>query len=508
MDKRVGRHNLARLAEDAAERKGSYDALWFEGTTFTSTELFDRSRRMARGLTALGLAPGDPVMVVAANTPEVGILYSACWRAGLVVVPALFLLPPPELRHIIDDAVVRAVVTTPEFLPNVQAAAAGADSVRHLICIDRPDGMPDVLDLTALESHDPAPIVGRHDEDLAALLYTGGTTGRSKGVMLTHANLWHGARSGMEASRVDGITRTAVPLPLSHSFGLLVSVSGAHEDSQTLNGLMRWFDPAGFVSLVEEQRMQRATLVPAMLQLLLAQPLEDHDLSSLEFIICGSAPLPRPVLEAFESRVPSATICEGYGLTETAAATTVNPPHHRKVGTVGPPLPGFDLRILDDDGTEVPTGTPGEVVVRSKSVAAGYWGAEDATHETFVDEWCHTGDIGAVDEDGYLTILDRKKDLIIRNGFNVYPADVEEALAEHEGIVAAGVIGRLDTEVGEEVVAFVQPAPGVDLDPAEVRAWARDRLGGKSYPREVHVVDAIPRTPVMKVDRKALRELV
>jgi long-chain acyl-CoA synthetase len=495
-------HHLAVLAEAARERTpADHRGLWFEGDWFTSGELFDRVRRLAGGLAAAGVRPGDRVVVMMANTPDVGVIYQACWRAGAVATPVIFLLPPQELRHVLTDAEPRLVVTTEEFLPTVQQAAEGLDV--GVVLDGEAAGTTPLAELAGAE---PAEIADRADDDLAALLYTGGTTGRSKGVMLSHEALWHAGRSGYEATADDHLTRTAVPLPLSHSFGLLATVTGMHHPEPGVAALMRWFDPTGFLDVVEEHRIEQATLVPTMLRMLLDLPLEDRDLSSLVRVVCGSAPLPRGVLEAFERRVPTATICEGYGLTETAAAATVNRRHDRRIGTVGQPLPGVELRLVDDHGREVATDEPGEVRIRSRSTAQGYWGAAEETAGTFADGWVRTGDIGSLGPEGHLTILDRSKDLILRNGFNIYPRDVEEALTEHESVASAAVVGRRDDAVGEEIVAFVQPEPGADLDEEELRAWARQRLGPKSYPRELHTVDALPLTPVLKVDRKALRD--
>ncbi|MFP5308183.1 MAG: class I adenylate-forming enzyme family protein [Actinomycetes bacterium] len=500
----VTEHHLGRLAERAFEGHDPDAAtILFEGTWHTRRELFERVTRLAGGLASL-TEPGDRVVVLMANSPDVGVLYQACWRAGLVATPVIFLLPPPELRHVLVDADARVLVTSPEFLAGVQVAVDGLDVT--VVCPGGPEG---TLDLEDLAGADPLGVVDRADTDLAALLYTGGTTGRSKGVMLSHENLWHAGSIGHRTTAHDHLARTIVPLPLSHSFGLLVTVTGLHDPNETVAVLQRWFDPAGFVDLVEAHRVEQAAVVPTMLRLLLTLDLAGRDLSSLQRLVCGSAPLPREVLEAFERAVPSATICEGYGLTETAAATTVNRREARRLGTVGQALLDIDLRVVDDEGEEVPTGEPGEVLVRSPTNALGYWGSPEDTAATFTaDGWVRTGDIGALDADGYLTILDRKKDLIIRNGFNVYPRDVEDVLHAHPGVGAAGVVGRPDDAVGEEVVAFVAPAPGATLDPEEVRAWAKEHVGAKSYPRDVRVVEAIPLTPVMKTDRKALRDLL
>ena len=498
-------HHLARQAERHLETIGGDEqSLLYEGRWHTAAELLERSRRVAGGLREVGVQPGDRVVAVMANSPDVGVLYQAVWCAGAVATPAIFLLPPPELRHIITDSEARAVVVSPELLDSVRTAVDGLD-VRVIV---EGAGTHGAIGFDDLAAAAPSAVVDRDDDDLAALLYTGGTTGRSKGVMLTHANLWHAGRSGYEATKEDEpLTRTLVPLPLAHAFGLVVTAVGMHHDAGQSSVLMRWFDPAGAVALIEEQRVDQATLVPTMINLLLDQPLGDHDLSSLRRIVSGSAPLPPATRDAFEARVPSVTICEGYGLTETTAITTTDRMSRRRKGTVGQALPGVEIRIVDDTGNTVGADQPGEILVRSRTVSPGYWRATEATEATFADGWCRTGDIGAMDDDGYLRILDRKKDLIIRGGFNIFPRDVEDALCEHPQIATAGVVGRPDDVYGEEIVAFVTPVPGAALDAEQVRSWAKERLGPKSYPRHVAVIDQLPLTPVLKVDRKRLRTM-
>jgi long-chain acyl-CoA synthetase len=501
----IGDHNLARLAERSFEHKGDYEALLFEGRWHRSGELFERSQRLGAGLSELGVNPGERVAVTMANSPEVGIAYQALWRAGAVVTPASFLLPVEELRHVLADSEASAVITTPEFAEKVREASEGLDSLRFLISSGDDEGF---VPLPALEQSDPAPIVPRDDDELAALLYTGGTTGRAKGVMLTHANLDFSSAAAHASSYVPGINRGLVTLPLSHSYGLLVTTAGLHSPERGVGVLLRWFDPVAFPSLIAEHQLQISAVVPSMLQILLSQPLEDYDLSSLRYISCGGAPLASEVAEQFMRRVPSVSIRQGYGLTETAALISTNPVGKERPGSVGTPVPGTEVRILDEHGQELPVGEVGEICARSPGVMLGYWRSPDATAEAIQDGWLHTGDLGYRDDDGYLYVVDRKKDLIIRGGFNVYPRDVEDALLEHPALEAAGVVGRPDPEKGEEVVAFVALRPGAEATPEELVAWARRRIGGYKYPREIQVVDAVPLTNVGKVDRKALRVLL
>jgi long-chain acyl-CoA synthetase len=483
----VGRRNLARLGEQVLQRRGDYPSLWFEGEWHNSGALYERSARLGGGLTALGIRPGDRVVVLMENSPEVPVAYQAILRAGAVVTPVIFLLTSSELQRVLDDSGAIAVITSPTFRETVEQAAAGVDSVRWVLSAG--DG------LETLENGAPATIVPRGDDDLAALVYTGGTTGRAKGVMLTHANLWEAGRCGEEIGRVEGIVRSLSCLPLSHSYGLLVLTVGMHAPEAPSSVLMRWFDAPTWLELAQEHRTQIAPVVPSMLYRLLAEPLEDYDLAELRYVASGAAPLALETIREFTLRLPGVEIREGYGLTETSALVSTNPPGRIKYGTVGLPVPGTEVRIVN-----------GEIVVRSESLMAGYWNAPELTAETLRDGWLYTGDMGRLDDDGYLMVVDRKKDLIIRGGFNVFPRDVEEALLHHPAIATACVVGRPDPLHGEEVVAFVTLSADATRD--ELLAFGKERLGGYRYPRELHIIESLPLTPVGKVDRKVLLELL
>ena len=499
---------LARRAEQALERLGDVRSLYFEGTWQSSGALAQRAARAAAGFAALGVGPGDRVVLCMANCPEVGIAYAALWRAGAVATPVLFLLTEAELRHVFADSGAVAVVTTPEFVEKVTASAGGLPVVVVGGAPTPQRGSSRLLGWDELESGQELRVVDRAPDDLAALLYTGGTTGRSKGVALSHAGLDAAGAAASLAARAPGRTRSLLPLPLAHVYGLMVSVAALHAEEPGETVLMRWFDPAGFVALAEQHRTQTTALVPSMIGMLLAQPLEDHDLSSLERVSSGGAPLAVELAHELERRIPGVEVREGYGCTESSALISTQPPDERRLGSVGKPVPAVEVRITGPDGAALPPGEDGEICVRGPVVMTGYWNAPDATAETLRDGWLHTGDVGHLDEDGYLYVVDRIKDLIIRNGFNVYPRDVEDVLLAHPEISGAAVVGRPDPRTGEEVVAFVALTPGSSLTPERVVEYARERLSAAKYPREVRLVDAIPLTSVMKTDRKALRAQV
>jgi len=501
----AGEHNLAVLAEQWIERVGDYELLFFEGAWHTTREILDRARRAAAGLAGIGVEPGDRVVVLTMNTPEVFVGYHAIWRAGAVVTPVIFLQTPPELRHILEDSGARAAIVSPELLPLLQESSAGLD-LKLIVVGEVSDGV-DAMPFSELEQATASEIVARADDELAALLYTGGTTGRAKGVMLSHRGLWEAGRGMDRIAQTMESTRSLLPLPLSHAYGLNVLVAGLHSDRKHVSVMQRWFDPQGWLELVQEHKLETSPVVPSMMQMLLDLPYQDYDLSSLQSFGSGGAPL-LPALREKVEKAFGVTILEGYGCTEASAIVTAMTVTDNRAGSVGKPAPHVEVAILDPLGEPVPVGEDGEICVRGHGVMMGYWNEPELTAETLRDGWLHTGDVGRVDDDGFLYVLDRMKDLIIRGGFNVFPRDVEDALLEHEAVAAAAVVGRPDEKSGEEVVAVVSLHPGASATSEELVEFTRARLAKYKYPREVRIVDAVPLTSVGKTDRKAVRSLV
>jgi long-chain acyl-CoA synthetase len=493
--------SLGRLAEESLERLGDHRSLVHEDRWHTAAELHARAARLSRGL---GAPPGERVVVCTTNSADVLVAYGALWRAGAVPVPVLPALTPPELRHVLVDSGAVAALASPPSLPLVAEAARG---LQVRVVVTGPERLPGAdVALAELEAGADGRVVDRDGDDLAALLYTGGTTGRAKGVMLTHAGLDLTARARAQVFAASGARDLVLPLPLSHVFGLLNAVTRMHLPEPGFVVLQSRFHAAEWLRLVEGHRPQAGALVPSMLQLLLREDLEGTDLSCLRYVTTGGAPLPVAVREEFERRVGGVRVCDGYGCTEVTSTATMNPYPAPRAGSVGLPLPGVALRVVDEQGRPLPPGVDGEVCLRSPGVMKGYWRDEAATAATVRDGWLHTGDVGHVDEDGYLYVVDRLKDLVIRGGFNVYPRDVEDVLLEHPAVTAAAVVGRPDETYGEEVVAFVSlRAPAATQ---ELLDFAASRLASHKRPRELHVLDAVPLTSVGKTDRKALRRLL
>jgi long-chain acyl-CoA synthetase len=498
--------NLARLLDDHVADYGDHDEVFFEGRWYTTGEQLDKAKRLGAGLQQLGVGPGDRVVVLLPNCPEVGISYWGSWRIGAAVTPVIFMLPPPEIHRILENSEAKVAITSPDFLANLQKAAEGVDTLEHIVLVGE-EPQPDTLAWSDLMGAGEAEIVERDKDDLAALLYTGGTTGASKGVMLSHNNLEWTARTAAAASELDPDSVGLLSLPLSHGFGLHVSIVGILVKGRGV--LLRWFDPNLMLDMIEEHKVERMAVVPTMLQLLLLTPLEERDLSSLRSITSGAAGLPGEVQRAFEERVPNCKILQGYGLTETSPTVAVQPPSSgedgtRKIGSVGPVVDGVEVHIEGEDGAILGPDEVGEVTVKGPNVMLGYWRNPEATAEAIKDGWFHTGDMGKLDLAGNLYIVERKKDLVIRGGFNVFPADVEGVLLKHPGINEAAIVGRPSERWGEEPVAFVVLS-STDVTPEEIMEYCHAELAKYKIPAEIRPVPMIPKTPVGKIDKKELR---
>lgn len=497
--------NLAHLAECNIERLGDHRALFFEGSTYLASDLQRSAASVATALADLGVQPGDRVLVVLQNRPEVRIAYLACWRLGAVVTPLSILSAQRDVERALRAAEPTVVITESSALANVRASLRASTSTAHIVVVDHDETTEGAIPFAALTTQ-PArdlPYVG--SDDLAALLFTGGTTGRSKGVMLSHENLWTAGASRADIWAGTPAAVSVMPLPLSHVFGLLVTVADLHWETPREQVLMRRFDARTCLSLIEERKATEACLVPAAIERVLDQPLDEFDLRSWTHVVSGSAPILRATQERFTTLLPCVELRMGYGLSEASGLVTGTRRSASVPGSVGTPAPDCELRVLGFEGGDAPPGTTGEIVCRSPFVMRGYWGEPELSEATVRDGWLHTGDIGYVDG-GNLFIVGRSKDLIIRNGFNVFPTEVELALLEHPDIEEAVVVGRPDAQTGEEVVAFVTLGTDSTLDLVALRAFARQCVGAHKYPRDFHIVTNIPRTALGKIDRRTLRE--
>ncbi|MFN2614150.1 MAG: long-chain fatty acid--CoA ligase [Actinomycetota bacterium] len=499
--------NVAVLGERNVERFGSYESVVFGDERLTNIDLLDRSGRLATSLVAADVRPGDRVGVMLPNSPAVGVAYGAILRAGAVVVPMLFLLAVPEIHHILVDSEAKAIITSPEFYPNVKAALEGIARPPLVIVTGAAPAEEQVVGFDELvaSATETIPIVDRTDDDLAVISYTSGTTGRPKGVTLTHGNMLFNAQNSAKVSNIkDGDVSIGV-LPLAHLFGLGNTLVG--QLFKITGILLPWFTAEGFFEAVSRHRAVSSSVVPTMLQYMLGHPAFDAvDWSSLRWVVVGAAPLPVEIADEFEKRT-GARVLQGYGLTETSPTVSVirmdDPP---KPGSCGRPVPDVEVAILDDDDNPVPNGEPGEVCVKGPNVMAGYYKLPDETSRAMRNGWFHSGDVGHLDEDGFLYITERKKDLIIRGGLNIYPRDVEEVLFTHPAVLEAAVVGVPDDRLGEEVTAFVVLRPGRDATEDELLAFARERLARYKSPKSIRFLDVLPKNQVGKVLKRELRD--
>jgi long-chain acyl-CoA synthetase len=498
--------NVIDLADGLYERTGDYPrALVFEGRDYSSGELRSMQLRLAAALLEMGVRRGDRVAVMTPNCPEVGLTYAATWRIGAITVPILFLLAQGEVEHILRDAEPVVVVTSPEFLSVIESSISAMARRPHIL-LTGDAAAPGAVAMGPLlgggrEHHAVADMT---PDDLAGINYTGGTTGHPKGVMLSHGGMTAVSNAAVATGDYEDGNIGLGALPLAHGYGILTQLLAMRVAGTGV--LMRWFEPGAALQLIQDQRVNIFAAVPTMLVYMLNHPdLDKYDVSSLERVGCGAAPCPVEVLRAFETRF-GCTVYEGYGLTEsTVVCTTQRRDRPKVVGSVGVPLPGFTVSILDDEHREMAVGELGEICVRGANVMRGYYRLPELTAETVRDGWLHTGDIGRVDEDGNVYVVDRKKDMIIRGGLNVYPRDIEEVLFQHPAVAEAAVIGRPDPEYGEEVVAFVVRRPSEEATEAEILAFCRDRLAKYKSPKEVVFIASLPKSGVGKVMRKELR---
>jgi long-chain acyl-CoA synthetase len=500
--------NIAQRLAASAARLPDKTALIFGAEQLTYAELDARVDRGAAVLQELGVRPGDRIALMVANSTRFVEAFYAAMRAGAVVVPLNVTYTAEEIRHILSDAgAVLAVVDEP-FYRTLAAVRDRVDTLEHLIpagTANPKEGGPPWRARVAAAS-DPEP-VEVSTEDLALLQYTSGTTGRPKGAMLTHANLLANQEQ-MEQTRLSVEEGDVVlsALPLFHIYALNVGMAFTLCKGATLL-LVERFDPQQTLAEIARHRASVIIGAPPMYIAWINLPdIETYDLASVRFAVSGAAPLPARVLERFRDELGIA-IWEGYGLTETAPLlTTVAMGEELKPGSVGRPVPGVEIRLVDEKGESVRRGDPGEVVVRGPNVFRGYWHQPEATAEVLDDDgWFHTGDIG-IATDGNLYLVDRKKDLIIVSGFNVYPREVEEVLYRHPKVAEAAVIGVPHPYTGEAVKAVVVLKEGEESSAEEIIEHCRHHLARFKNPEVVEFAESLPMLPSGKVKRRDLRE--
>jgi long-chain acyl-CoA synthetase len=485
--------NLLRTADRFADRP----AVRLDDTVLTYRDLCDRSGRVAALLAARGVRPGDRVAVMLPNVPQFAVVYYGILRAGAVVVPMNPLLKEREVAYYLGDSAASAILAWPGCADDATAGAARA-GVPALVV----DASFDAL----LDSNEPVDgAAERSGTDTAVILYTSGTTGQPKGAELSHANL--STNTEVMATDLVKVGPSDVVfggLPLFHSFGQTCGLNAAVAVGACLTLVPR-FGAGTVLDVLERDRVTVFEGVPTMYVALLAEPdLGRRDLSALRVCVSGGAALPVEVMREFE-RVFGCVILEGYGLSETSPVASFNHPDMpRKPGSIGTPVRGVQMRVVDEFGADVPAGEVGEIAIRGHNVMKGYWRRDEATAEAIPDGWFRSGDLARVDEDGYFFIVDRRKDLIIRGGYNVYPREIEEVLYEHPSVAEAAVVGVPDAALGEEVGAAVVLRPGQTATPQELRDFVKSQVAAYKYPRRVWLVLSLPKGPTGKVLKREI----
>jgi acyl-CoA synthetase (AMP-forming)/AMP-acid ligase II len=481
----------ATIPDDRALRDPSGACIADERQTLDNTGFAERVTALAAVFDAAGLRPGGVLAIMLPNRVELITSMFAAWRLGAAVTPVNPALTAQEARYQIDDAGATLVVA------DDAAAAMLRDGPYRII------GLTDVTAAPVPVSAPPA--LNTDPAALALLIYTSGTTGRPKGVMLDHANISATAELIIGWFEMTPETRCLLVLPLFHVNGIMVSVV-----SPLLAGgsafIAERFHAASFWATVEQVRPTFFSAVPTIYALLASQPGPRPDTRSLRFVICGAAPMPRQLIGEFEQRF-GVPVVEGYGLSECTVVCTLNPLHGvRKAGSVGLPMPGIDVGVVDETDQLLPPGQAGEVVVRGPNVMRGYLRRPEESAQVLRGGWLHTGDVGRFDDDGYLTLVDRVKDLIIRGGENIYPKEIEDVLYTHPAVLEAAVVGQPDPVFGEQPVAFVTLRPGFDAAPEDLVEHCRPSLARYKVPREVRIEETLPKNAVGKVAKPVLRE--
>jgi long-chain acyl-CoA synthetase len=500
--------NLRQMFEQSAKEFGekTYLAFYEENISFARFDL--RVNRFANALLDLGLGKGDIVCVYANNSPDALVAYFGIIKIGATGGPINCWWQPPEIEYLLNDSRAVAVVVESCYISSIERLRKNCPFLKTIIEIggDSETGYPSFHKLVEQNSDQLAFIDISHDDD-AFIFYTSGTTGNPKGVLLTHYNSLHALASLEKGLRQEkGEEVALIFLPIFHVNAMFSCLAGFNGGVKIV--LRQGFSASEFWETVEKYRVTFWSAVPAIYNILLQIPetAKGRDLSSVKFGICGAAPMPVETFRDFEKTF-GIKIIEGYGLTEATVASCINPVDgQRKIGSIGKPLPGQEIAILDDDGIALPQGEVGELCVRGGNVMKGYLRKPEANAQTLCDGWLRTGDMAYMDEDGYFFIVDRKKEMIIRGGENIYPKEIDNLLFSHPKILEAAVVGVPDKIMGEEVKAYIVLKPGEMMSEEEVRQFCNENLASFKVPRFVEFIDELPKNIIGKTLKKHLRK--
>ncbi len=485
-------------------------ALISRDAPITYGQLAAQVNLLANALRERGIGKGDSIAVLLPNCPAFTLAYFAATAIGAICVPANPLLKPAELEHMWRDSEIKLVFTATLLIPNARATMGSLGSKMEIISVndrsETPEGVQTLAELMASIDNAPIDTSTIHENDPAVCIYTSGTTGRPKGALLSHRNLTTNCHQISKALDFHATDNFLCVLPLFHSFaGTVCQNTALYCGAQST--ILEQFHPARVLEAVARHRVTIFCGVPAMFGALLQLPPDpSFDFSSVRFCVSGGAPMPVAVMQSFEKRFGT-ILLEGDGPTECSPVTCVNPPvGARKPGSVGLPIPGVEMKIVDEHDGDVPAGEVGEIVVRGDNVMLGYRNEPEETAEAMKGGWYHTGDLGKEDADGYFFIVDRKKDMIIVGGLNVYPREIEEVLYTHPAVGDAAVIGMPDRLRGEDAMAVVVLKPGTEASGRELILYCRERLANYKVPRKIVFREALPRGGTGKVVKRLLRK--
>jgi len=503
--------NYARYGVEGIARFGEYVSLLYEeedlAIRLTNVQIQRESNSLANGLMGLGVKRGDIVAVILPNGPAVPVAFTAIFKMGAIFLPVIFALAVPEIRYILEDSQAHTIITDGDLYPKVAEAARGLKNIKNILVKTDRSIPPSAFSFDEMARGNPVTfdIVSVNSDDLAVLMYTSGTTGFPKGVMLTHGNISSNVEAGIPAWPTGPEDTMLIPLPLNHIFGLLMinecNLTGARIV------LHKWFDPRLVLQSIARHKITQFVGVPTMyIRLVEAYDPAVHNMQSIRRLLCAAAPLSTETIHLVESRWQK-PLFQGYGMTETSPTIArQREGRPRKPGSTGPAIDGVEIKIFDELDREVPAGEVGEICVRGPNVMKGYLHKEGETQAALRNGWLHTGDMGHLDKDGDLFITDRKKDLIIRGGENISPGALEGILYNHPAVLETAVVGIPDPTYGEEVKAFVVLKPGTQVSEPELIDHCLKFTSRFRVPKTIAFLNELPKNAVGKILKRALRE--
>jgi long-chain acyl-CoA synthetase len=497
--------NTVQLAIDALAKFGDYAAEHFQGMEATAAEILHRSRRLAAVLKEFDVKVGDRIIVMMPTCPRVPESFYAIWRTGGVVVPIMPQLAPAEIAYIVKHADAQLVLTSPQFATAVAEATHRISNFRNILVfgeskVKASENLLPLLDRISAEET----ICNRSRDDLAALVYTSGTTGHPKGVMLSHDNLISNTRAVASIIDAPPGTVSLVVLPMSHVYGILLMNLATVMGGRSI--LHSSFEPVEILRTIEQHRVERISLVPAMMHALVDCPQrEQYDVSSLKYVRAGAAPLNETLRFKF-SQLFDCRVSDGYGQSEATCVVAALPDGKQFVASsVGPPVPGVEVCIQDEQGNHLPAGNTGEICFRGPSIMKGYWKNPEATKEVISEGWLYSGDVGHLDENDYLFITDRKKDLIIKGGENISPRQIEDAIHQHPAVVECSVFGVPDDVFQEEIAVAIVLQSNAKTSIDEIATTAGRYVSKFKQPKHVWFRDTLPKTGTGKTQKHRLK---